>query len=309
MNTIFLTGASGFLGSYVLEELLQNGDKVIALTRPTSNLWRIKHLIENQNLVLIKGSLSDSKIVEDIFKSTNIDTVCHLAWEGVGNQFRNEVFQIKSNLESSINLIDMASKYGVKQWIGLGSQAEYGLYNDVIHESFCTHPTTVYGSVKLAVATIGSQISKSTNMNFCWLRLFSSYGPKDDPNWMYCYVIQTLLEGKSPKLTEGKQRWDYIYAQDAAKAISVIALQGNINGIYNLGSGTSQTIKYIVELIKDMINPSIDIDFGAVPYRDDQVMFLQADITKLSSAIQWSPITSLQEGFAKTISWHRSLHQ
>lgn len=306
MKTIFLTGASGFLGSYVLENLLEES-QVIVLLRPSSNPWRISHLIHHKNLSIIEGSLDQESFLNHIFETTKIDTVCHLAWQGVENEFRNDSLQVTANLYPSINLIEISSKHSVQQWIGLGSQAEYGPHSGVIDEHIVTRPSTLYGAVKLSLMTVGEQISRMGGMSFCWLRLFSSYGPKDNMSWMYCYVIQALLKGKVPQLTEGKQMWDYIYVKDAAKAISTIALRGNISGTYNLGSGDSYTVRSIVEMIRDMIDPSLALNFGAIPYRDDQVMFLQADISKLSQSIQWLPETTLKDGFYETINWHKTI--
>jgi nucleoside-diphosphate-sugar epimerase len=115
-------------------------------------------------------------------------------------------------------------------------------------------------------------------------------------------VIQTLCAGKKPALTRGEQQWDYLYVQDAAKALSLIAATG-ATGTLNLSSGKTIVIRNMVESIRDLVDPRLPLGFGEVPYRPDQVMYLNADISRLRSATGWKPETSLEEGLRRTVEW------
>ena len=114
-----------------------------------------------------------------------------------------------------------------------------------------------------------------------------------------------MLHDQRPSLTLGEQLWDYLYVRDAAEAVYRLGTTPTAEGVFNLGSGQVHTIRHIVERIRDMIDPGLPLGFGEVPYRPDQVMHLQADIAKLTAATGWTPRTSLEDGLAATVQWHR----
>jgi nucleoside-diphosphate-sugar epimerase len=228
------------------------------------------------------------------------DTVIHLAWYGVANRYRNDPLQL-DNLHSCRELLRIAHRVGVSHWIGLGSQAEYGPWDQQIDEETPTQPTTLYGATKLCAFLLAKHLSTQFEMRFIWLRLFSAYGPVDDQGWMIPYLILSLLQGERPSLTEGTQYWDYLYVTDVADAIYLTAATPDASGVFNLGSGKAYSIRAIIERIRDMIDPSLPLGFGEVPYRPDQIMHLQADISRLQQATGWSPQVSLDEGLRRTV--------
>jgi len=135
--------------------------------------------------------------------------------------------------------------------------------------------------------------------------LLATYGPKDDIRHLIPTVILKLLASERPALTPGEQRWDYLFVEDAAEAIYRVAVTPNVQGIFNLGSGKAHTVRSIVERIRDLIDPNLPLGFGEIPYRPDQIMHLQADITKLQDATGWSPRVGLDEGLRRTVDWYR----
>jgi nucleoside-diphosphate-sugar epimerase len=148
-----------------------------------------------------------------------------------------------------------------------------------------------------------AKMSEMTGILHTWVRLLAIYGPGDDPRHLIPSVIQTLCAGKRPALTRGEQRWDYLYVEDAAKALSRIAETG-ATGTLNLSSGETVIIRRLVERIRDLMDPNLPLGFGEVPYRTDQVMHLEADISRLQSATGWKPETSLEEGLRRTVEWY-----
>jgi nucleoside-diphosphate-sugar epimerase len=118
-------------------------------------------------------------------------------------------------------------------------------------------------------------------------------------------VIRRLLASERPQLTSGEQKWDYLYVEDAAEAIYQAAITKRAEGIFNLSSGEAHTVRKLVEQIRNIINPSIPLGFGEIPSPLDQIMHLQADISKLREATGWTPQTSLEEGLRRTIEWSR----
>jgi nucleoside-diphosphate-sugar epimerase len=243
--------------------------------------------------------------VADAIRDFAPEAVAHLAWSGVGNRFRNDVSQVSDNLFGSLELLRVAREAGCRVWLGMGSQAEYGPANARLSEDAPARPTTLYGATKLSTCLLSERLCEQLGMRFAWLRLFSSYGPMDDPGWMIPHLILTLLRGERPALTEGTQRWDYIYASDVAEAIYLTLKTPEASGVFNLGSGEAQPLRRIVEHVRDLVDPSLPLGFGEVAFRADQVMHLEADTTRLRRQAGWSPRVPLAEGLARTVEWYR----
>jgi len=299
---VLVTGATGFLGAYLLRRLSGEDVTVAILVRPQSDRWRIQDLCKN--LVEIVGDLRyPQDIVKDI-KAFGPDTVIHLAWFGVLNPYRNDLSQL-DNISYSISLLRVVYEAGCKTWIGLGSQAEYGPLNMRITENSPTRPSTLYGAAKLCTCLMSKYLCGHLDLRFVWLRLFSAYGPMDDPGWMIPSLILTLLRGERPALTEGAQRWDYLYVTDVVDAIFLSMITPNASGVFNLGSGKTYTVRSIAEQIRDLIDPELPLGFGEVPYRPDQVMHLEAEISRLRQATGWTPRINLQEGLRRTVEWFK----
>ena len=213
--------------------------------------------------------------------------------------------QVTANLSAHLDLVAAAGRAGCRRFVALGSQAEYGPHPARIDERAATQPVTLYGAVKLAVGLIGRQLAARTHMEFVWLRLFSTYGPMDDPGWLIPSVTLQLLRGRRPDLTAGTQKWDYLFVGDAARAVAEAATAAALDGTFNLGSGRAVAVRDIVGIVRDLVDPRLPLGLGALPFGPNQVMHLEADISKLSAAIPWRPTTSLEDGLARTVEWYR----
>ena len=296
----FVTGAGGFIGSHVVAELLERGHDVAVLSRPTSNNSRLSSLTGITRIVCSDpaGMLSEAEI--ETLQTFAPDTVIHLAWAGVGNSARNDFVQL-GNVEMTRNLVDIAHRVGARHFVGFGSQAEYGPCEGAIDESQPIAPTTLYGAAKAATYLISKSLCEVLGVEFSWIRVFSTYGPGDEPYWMVQQVARDLLAGNTPQLTLGTQKWDYLYVDDAARAVASVGELSTGIGAVNLGSGTALTIREIVEAIRDEVNPAAALEFGAVPFRPDQVMHLEANTAHLRNSTGWEPRVSLAEGIKATI--------
>ena len=301
MTRIFITGATGFIGARVLRQLVKEGREVAILLRESSDCRRIDDLLDK--CTLIWGDLESIDVAKDAIKSFDPKVVLHLAWDGVKGFDRNNSKQI-SNVSASINLYQLTEKLGCEHFIGLGSQAEYGLLSGRINENAQTRPTTVYGTAKLATGILLESIARSSAQSFTWLRLFSSYGPDDDPSWLIPYLIQTLLAGQKPSLTKAEQVWDYIHVDDVAAGI-IASIDSKAYGVFNLGSGQGRPLNQIIKMIRDGIDQNLPLGFGDIKYRQDQVMHLEADITALVTASKWLPAITLEDGIMETVNWYK----
>lgn len=295
-----VTGATGFIGSYVARQLVQDGVKVGALIRPGSDTWRIADIIDR--IDVLSGDLRDCRSAVQSFAPT---VAIHLAWHGVTNDQRNALTQIEHNLQPTLDLVRLCGESGCRAFVGLGSQAEYGPQDTPIGESAPVRPTTLYGAVKLSAGLLCEHLARNFNMRFAWVRVFSTYGPGDNPSWLIPYLTLELLAGRTPRLTAGEQIWDYLHVEDAARAVCAVAAAEQAAGVFNLGSGEGRPLRDIIVQLRDRIAPGRELGFGEIPYRPDQVMHLVADIGRLQRVVGWRPVVSLEAGLAGTVEWFR----
>lgn len=303
MKRVFLTGATGFIGAAVAKILVADGYDVAALVRPESNLWRLGPAQER--IRLIHGSLTDQASYQQSMIGFAPDTVIHLGWHGSAKGKRNDPEQVRTNVIGSVDLFTSAQRAGCRAFVGAGSQAEYARSADPLTEESPTGPGTLYGAAKLATHCLLSQLAATHDVQFAWLRIFSVYGPEDSQTTLVSYVITELLHGRRPAVSQGDQLWDYLYIDDAARAVTTVAgLQAP--GVYNVAYGSAQQLRDTILMIRNEINPELPIGFGeagdGAPSRP-----LQASVSRLRE-LGWAPRTPLSAGIKETISWHQHRH-
>lgn len=296
---IFVTGATGFLGSYVAEDLVAQGHDVGMLLRPGTKPWRLAAILDR--LHVIEGTLDDRAVLAKGLRSFVPDAVVHMAWRGVGNSERNSKNQAR-NIVDAVELADLAADMGATIFVGAGSQAEYGPYDRAIAESDVPRPTTLYGIAKLASGLMVERRCAERKLRFAWLRIFSTYGPKDGEAWLIPSLIRTLRAGGHMALTACEQRWGFLHARDAAAAVRLVLTSPAAQGTYNLGSPDAPPLRDTVRRLRDLIGTG-ELGFGEVPYRPDQVMVLAADMRRLE-ALGWRPMVGLDRGLRETLAWH-----
>ncbi|MBF0561311.1 MAG: NAD(P)-dependent oxidoreductase [Alphaproteobacteria bacterium] len=298
----FLTGANGFIGSYILRALLDGGHSVAVLVRRGADRKRIANQIDR--ITVLEGTLEVISDWQAGLASFAPDIVIHAAWHGVSGTDRNQAIQAR-NTVAAAELAAMAAALGASTFVGLGSQAEYGPFSQRADEQLPTRPTTLYGIAKLAAAQMTERLCELNGLRWAWLRVFSIYGPEDRGNWLIPFLIDKLSHNQSPSLSRCEQLWDFLYAADAAAAVVAVVNTATATGIFNLGSGHAPPLLETVTLLRDMISPQTPLGIGELPYRPDQGMHLEADITRLHKITGWQPIWTLSEGLAETVKWHQ----
>jgi UDP-glucose 4-epimerase len=298
-----VTGASGFLGSHLVHRLVSDGHEVLCVVRTSSDLWRLTDLSDVRYTYASLSNISDTS--HDISQFAP-EVTFHLAWTG-GNsrKYVNDPAQVFENVPGSLVLMRLVADAGCKTVVALGSCVEYGAVRVPVSEADPVIPTNLYGSAKAGTSVLMQGLCDALGVRFCGVRLFWAYGPKDDHLRMIPSVVGKLLAGQRPSLTPGEQLWDFLYVGDAVEALISLATSSNAKGVFNLGSGMPVSIKSVVEQIRDLINPSLELGFGDVGYAEDQIMHLQADVTKLRNATGWSPTTPLKEGLRITVDSQR----
>lgn len=288
MKTAILTGGTGFLGHWLLKELVKNDIFVYVIVRKNSK--RRERLEEISGIEIIELDMNEISSLPMYLKYA--DVFYNLAWEGERNDFSRQM----DNIEWSVNSMKVAHELGVKQFIMTGSQTEYGICNEKVDENSEVNPNTAYGACKLACYNILKTLSSQINLSFTWVRAFSVYGEGDNPNTLISYLFSCFNKGEVPKLTKGDQMWDFLYAEDAVNALYLLGEKGKC-GVYNLAFGESKPLKEFIIEARDLIRPNTKLNFSSekVP----NVVELQADINKIKSDLGWEPKISFKDGILK----------
>lgn len=300
---LFITGAAGFVGAATVRAALAAGHQVAGAFRPGCGAPRLADLAGQ--FAPFAFDLRDGAAVAPALAEFRPDAVLHLAWSGVGNKARFDRTQFADNLDPACLLVDAAAAAGAKRFVGLGSQGEYGAGNPMQEDGLPT-PTTLYGAAKVAALFLTRQLAHQAGLRHVWLRLFSTYGPADNPGWLIPMLATEMLAGRRPQLTLGTQRWDWLHVDDVARSIVAAAEAKEMDGVFNLGSGTAVSVRSVAERIRDLAAPDMELVFGEVPFRPDQVMHMQADIERLVAATGWRPAIAIEDGLAGVVAWHRA---
>lgn len=296
-----VTGATGMIGSALIEHLVKEGIEVLAICRRESK--RINNIPSNS---LIKKVYCDLNEYNSIIIDDQYDAFFHLAWKGTSGEERNDINMQIDNIKFTMDAINLAIRARCKIFIGSGSQAEYGRSDKDLSSETKVDPETGYGIAKYCSGKLGKIYAESKGIKFIWVRILSVYGPGDRENSMIMYIINSLLNKKVPKLTSGDQIWDYIYKDDAARALFYLAVNGKDGKTYCLGSGENRKLKEFVFDIRDNIDSNLKLGFGEVPYGENQVMSLRTSIEELTKDTGFVPEISFEEGIRKTINYCRN---
>ena len=300
----FVTGATGHIGSFLVRLLLEQGHSVAILVRGSSNPWRVKELLPQ--LHRIEGDLSNSPAWSEQLRAFSPDIVFHLGWEGATGA-RDSSTQLTRNVIDTLQLLDASHNAGSRVFVGAGSQAEYGACASRVVEERPANPGSPYGLAKYCLSQLTGEYCSLNSMRGLWLRVFSVYGPMDDPRHMLPSLIDKLLQAQSVPLTGGDQIWDYLYVEDAVRAMYAAAITPTASGIYNIASGNPIRLRTLIEKVRDRINPDQSLGFGEIPYIAGQVMHLEGDVERLKAHTDWKPRVDLEKGIDLTIDWHRSV--
>jgi UDP-glucose 4-epimerase len=294
---ILVTGASGFVGSYLTKYLVAQGHSVAVVVRNPRTSARLKEVLSQ--VTLIESSL-EQYLEEKALEEFRPDIVYHLAWEGV-DKINRDLNNHDINFLNTMNLLKLAYEFGCQSFVGLGSQAEYESSSTALNENSNTNPKSAYGKSKLETFNSSHNLAQELGIRFSWIRLFSAYGYSDHENALIPFVIKKLLAEESPYLTSGEQLWDFIYIEDAVKAIAAVGMEPHASGVFNLGSGNAMSIRDTLETLKSIIKTEVELGFGKIPYSPQQIMNLKADITRIKTITGWEPETMLYNGLTKTV--------
>ena len=301
IQTAVVTGPTGAIGIALCEKLLRENVTVYAVCRPGSS--RIKDLPKAEALHVVECDAKELATLPQKMEGVSVDAFFHFAWAHTIGQGRNDMPAQIENIQSTIDAVRAAKALGCRVFLGAGSQAEYGRVEGLLKSDTPAFPENGYGMAKLCAGQMSRVEAKALDIDHVWVRILSVYGPHDGPMTMISGTIRKLLAGERPALTAGIQRWDYLYAGDAADAFYLAACHGRNGAVYPLGSGQAMPLKDYIIQMRDAIDPALPLGLGEVPYGPLQVMHLQADISALQADTGFVPKTPFAEGIRRTMDW------
>jgi UDP-glucose 4-epimerase len=299
---VLVTGASGHIGSFVVRRLLRDGREVIAGTRASSDLWRLEDVVDS--IEFLQLDLATLNADPDAIVETHPDVVVHAAWSGVASRSRDDPRHVAANVGGTLELVRQAGEAGVRAFIGLGSQAEYGPYDEPLREDLTPRPVSLYGIAKLCTADLTREMCATYGMRWVWLRLTAAYGPMDDRAHLLPSVIQDLLAAKRPSVSAGTQEWNYVYVEDVADAILAVISTEAAHGVLNVAAVDAWTVRALVEEVRDLVDPGLDVGFGE---RGGAGNSVRSDPSRLREITGWEPRVGLADGLRATVAWEREI--
>ena len=296
LKKIVVTGATSMLGVATIEECLKHGIEVVAIVhRNSKNIYRLP---KNKNLYVEECNLDEFVNYSPNFNDA--DVFYHFAWAATTHEGRVNVDVQEKNIPHTLAAVRLAQKCGCKKFVFAGSQAEYGLSDKPLNRETPIKPCTAYGVTKFAAGKLSEMLCKDLGISFVWMRIVSTYGVNDRTDNLFSYIINCYEKNISPVLTKCEQIWDYLHADDAGRAFRLLG-ENPAHGVYVIGGGDEKSLKFYVETIHRLMKPNVPLVFGGKPYSENQVMFLQADISDLKRDTGFQPQISFEEGIQKIL--------
>lgn len=298
-----VTGGAGFIGAHVTNELINLGHKVIVLDNLSGGFE--DHV--NEKAIFIKGSVTDNKLVQELFEKYKFNYVYHLAAyaaEGLSHFIRR--FNYDNNLIGSINLINESIKHKIERFVFTSSIAVYGALTPPMREDMYPQPEDPYGVAKYAVELDLKTAHEMFGLNFTIFRPHNVYGEYQNIGDKYRNVVgifmNQLMQGKSLSVFgDGQQTRAFSYIGDVAPFIAnCVNIPASKNEIFNIGADKEYTVLELAETIQKsmgMTQPIMHLDAR------NEVVHAHADHQKAKAIFNINQFTSLEEGIIKMSNW------
>jgi UDP-glucose 4-epimerase len=303
MKKILVTGATGFVGANLARHLLSAGHEVHLIIRSNSDLWRLQDLLNHFHLHRV--NLEDSTAVLDCVKSIKPEWIFHLAANGAYSWQKDFQTIVASNILGTANLLEASLVSGFASFVNTGSSSEYGLKDLAPGEEEHLEPNSYYAAAKASGTLLCRTAAKLNNVQIPTLRLYSAYGPFEDPGRLIPTLLKHGLKGDLPPLVAPDTARDFVYIDDIIEAYLTAATTelSDPGAIFNIGSGIQTTIHQVVEVAKDVFDIREAPKWGSMDNRNWDTNIWVANIEKARNTLRWQPRISFKDGFQKNLDW------
>lgn len=297
-----VTGATGFIGSWLTRELIKNSYEVTVVVRNSNRLQ--EDIRNNNNIRIVESSLEELR--SNYFAGNSYDIFFHLAWSGVSPEQKNDIECQIANISASLKALTICKELGCKRFIATGTVAEYALTTDVMDLNSRQNPNDIYGAAKVSAHYFLEVYARKIKQSFNWVVLSSTFGERRTDNNIITYTIKTLLMGESPEYGNLDQMWDFLYVADAVRALRLIGEKGKDEKTYGIGSGRYRPLKKYIEDVRNEIDPQLELKIGVRKNLSDNTFSSCVNIYDLIKDTGFQPETDFIEGIRKTISFWNS---
>ncbi len=316
MKTYFVTGGAGFIGSNLVEKLLNANLKVVVIDNfcdfydPKIKEDNIKEYLLNPNFKLYKGDIRDYDLLNTIFSENKIDLIIHLAaMAGVRPSIENPILYQEVNGIGTQNVLEIAKRYNIKNLVMASSSSVYGNSKEVPfkEDMVVDYAISPYAATKKSNEVMAHVYHKLYQMNIVMLRFFTVFGPRQRPDLAINKFVRLMLEGKEiPMYGDGTTSRDYTYVDDVVdgiiKSISYIETHNEVYEIMNIGNSNPISLNEMIETIGKVLK--VNFKIKKLPMQLGDVNRTYADISKAKKLIGYEPKINFEEGIIRFVKWY-----
>lgn len=292
---VLVTGATGFIGRFVLGPLLERGFEVhgVARTPPAYEDDVRWHAVD----------LLDAVARAEVLAAAAPTHLLHLAWYAEPGAFW-DAGENAAWVAATVSLADAFAAGGGRRAVLAGTCAEYDwtAIEGPLAEDAPIAPATYYGRCKAATHTVVTGLAERAGIELAWGRIFFLYGPGEDERRLVAGIARTLLAGERAPSSAGTQHRDFLHVSDVAGAF-VELVDGTVTGPVNIGSGEGPTVREIAEAIASAAGAEDRLDVGALPMREGDPTQIVADVRRLREEVGFTPAVGLADGLRATVAW------
>ena len=305
MKRALVTGATGFVGANLARRLLRDGCEVHLLLRPAHNPWRIDAIRSDVHLHIL--DFNDGEALMREVESIRPDWIFHLAAYGAYSQQNDLGQMIQTNIAATTHLVEACLKTGFAAFVNTGSSSEYGFKDKAPSEAEFLQPNSHYAWTKAAATHFCSYTARDAGVHLPTLRLYSVYGPFEEPTRLLPTLVLKGLQGEFPPLVHPDIARDFVYVDDVSEAyIQAASVADQEPGaVYNIATGLQTSLSQVVELAKQVLDIRDEPQWGSMPNRHWDSTTWVGDNDKMRRVLGWCPRHTFEQGFRQTVDWFR----
>lgn len=303
MARALVTGASGFIGANLVRALVADRHEVIAVHRDREPGWRLQGILDSSQLTALPLDLQQINEVEEALSAAKPDWVFHLAAHGAYSWQTNFSTMLRVNVEATEAILRYARTTGASM-VYAGSSSEYGFQEAPPLESSTLKPNSLYSVTKAAGTHLCLMPIGDTPPAATVLRLYSAYGPYEEPGRLVPTLLAHAQLNSWPPLVSPMTARDFVWIGDVCEAFLLAAKSTDARGrVFNVASGTQTSLGELVDLVSDIHRVSVVPDWGTMPQREWDTNTWVGDYTSIREKLGWEPKTSLRQGLDETSRW------
>lgn len=303
---VLVTGGTGFVGANLVRFLLSRGHEVHLLLRSGFNPWRINDIQSHLRLHLV--DMTQFSELERIIDAIRPDWVFHLATHGAYSHQTDIQKITQTNINGTVNLVEACSKLGFEVFVNTGSSSEYGFKDHPAREDEFADPNSCYAVTKLSATLFCRYIAQQRKLHIPTLRLYSVFGPYEEPTRLFPTLIQHGLRGQWPPLVSPYIARDFVYIDDVIDAYLLAATcpSPDFGAVYNVGTGVQTSLGELVNIARSVMNIEAEPQWQSMPNRHWDTTNWVADPTKIKNILRWEPRFDITTGLSTFIEWYQN---